>query len=370
MNVYDDNRIVMTLDAGGTNFVFSALQYGKEIIAPITMASNSGNLKKCLNTIISGFKKVEEELLPYHPVAISFAFPGPADYTRGIIGDLPNFPSFKGGVALGPMLEEVFSLPTFINNDGDLFTYGEAMAGFLPEINEALQKKGIRKKYKNLFGITLGTGFGGGMVTNGKVFQGDNSASGEIWLMRNFRDSRLIAEEGVSIRAIKRYYQSEVEGAEQLTPEDIYGIAIGTKDGNREAALSAYARMATIIGESLANAITIFDSPVVIGGGISGASKILLPAIVDHLNSTIETEDGNKMPRLVSKAYNVEVAAEFKRFLNQKIKTVPVPFSDRSIRISEDKRIPIGLSRLGTSEAVGLGAYAFALSALKTHKLA
>jgi glucokinase len=65
-------------------------------------------------------------------VAISFAFPGPSDYPRGIIGDLGNLPCFRGGVALGPMLEDTFEIPVFINNDGDLFAYGEAIGGFLP----------------------------------------------------------------------------------------------------------------------------------------------------------------------------------------------------------------------------------------------
>ena len=52
------------------------------------------------------------------PVAISFAFPGPADYKRGIIGDLGNLPSLRGGIALGPMLEAEFGIPVFINNGG------------------------------------------------------------------------------------------------------------------------------------------------------------------------------------------------------------------------------------------------------------
>ena len=42
------------------------------------------------------------------PVAISFAFPGPADYEHGVIGDLPNFPAFCGGVALGPFGRKVW----------------------------------------------------------------------------------------------------------------------------------------------------------------------------------------------------------------------------------------------------------------------
>lgn len=57
-----------------------------------------------------------------------FRFPGPADYPNGIIGGwLPNFPSFRDGVALGPFLQEKFGVPVFINNDGDLFAYAFAL---------------------------------------------------------------------------------------------------------------------------------------------------------------------------------------------------------------------------------------------------
>ena len=95
----NDNRIVMTLDAGGTNLVFSAIRGGREIVTPITLPSCACHLDQCLGQLLTGFTHVSEQL-PEAPVAISFAFPGPADYPAGIIGDLPNFPSFRGGVAL------------------------------------------------------------------------------------------------------------------------------------------------------------------------------------------------------------------------------------------------------------------------------
>jgi glucokinase len=66
-----------------------------------------------------GFYRIRENL-PEPPVAISFAFSGPADYPEEIIGDLPNFPSFWGDAALGLYLEELFGLPVFITNDGTL----------------------------------------------------------------------------------------------------------------------------------------------------------------------------------------------------------------------------------------------------------
>ena len=60
-----------------------------------------------LATLVEGFMAVKSKLSE-KPVAISFAFPGPADYPNGIIGDLPNLPAFRGGVALGPFLENRF----------------------------------------------------------------------------------------------------------------------------------------------------------------------------------------------------------------------------------------------------------------------
>lgn len=350
----------MTLDAGGTNFVFTALQGGKEILEPVVLPSHSQDLDLCLKTLIKGFEVVKSKLSAA-PVAISFAFPGPADYKNGIIGDLPNFPSFRGGIALGPMLESIFRLPVLINNDGDLFAYGEAMAGILPEINRNLKEKNIKKEYKNLFGITLGTGFGGGVVINNQLCDGDNSAGGEIWLMRNFRNTKVFAEEGVSIRAVQRVYKEETGIAGTLSPKEIYDIAVGEKEGHKVAALKAFEEMAIVIGESLCNAITLIDGIVVIGGGIAGAAKLILPKVVEHMNGTIENLKGEKLPRLVSKVYNIEDAASLVDFTDWETHRVRVPFSDQQVPYNQEKRIGVGLSRLGTSRAISLGAYTLAL---------
>ena len=182
-NMEKEDRIVMTLDAGGTNLVFSALQNGREIVEPIRFPSVTDDLEACLATLRRGFEAVKQQV--GNPVAISFAFPGPADYRAGIIGDLPNFPAFRGGVALGPFLEEAFGIPVFINNDGNLFAYGEAMAGILPEINQKLEQMGNPRRYRNLLGVTLGTGFGGGMVANGELVLGDNQMAGYLWCQRH-----------------------------------------------------------------------------------------------------------------------------------------------------------------------------------------
>ena len=100
-----DGRIVMTLDAGGTNFRFSAIRAGQLLSIRSASPAKADNLTRCLGNIVEGFSRVRSHC-PAPPVAISFAFPGPADYPAGIIGDLGNLPGFRGGVALGPMLED------------------------------------------------------------------------------------------------------------------------------------------------------------------------------------------------------------------------------------------------------------------------
>jgi len=239
-NYPDHSKIVLTLDAGGTNFVFSAMQNGIAIVEPYTQPSNGTDLKKCLESIITGFECVVKKLKE-KPVAISFAFPGPADYPNGIIGDLGNLPAFKGGVALGPMLKNHFNIPVFINNDGDLFAYGEALGGILPEINQELEKAGSSKRYKNLIGITLGTGFGAGVVINNQLLSGDNSMSTEVWLLSNRRMGNMNAEEGVSTRAIISNYKHESgEKSTGLMPYDIAQIAKAKLPGDATAAQKAF----------------------------------------------------------------------------------------------------------------------------------
>ncbi len=364
MSYENDNRVVLTLDAGGTNFVFSAVKGNKEIINPVKLPSRGDNLNLCLNNIKAGFHKVINSMQE-NPVAISFAFPGPADYPNGIIADLYNLPGFKGGVALGPMLEEIFKVPVFINNDGNLFVLGEAVAGLLPWVNNLMSKSDHPKYFKNLFGITLGTGFGGGIVIDGDMLSGDNSAAGEIWIMRHKLDKDNYAEEGVSIRAVKRFYQEFSGISPDITPEprEIYDIAKGNKPGTKEAAVKAFAKMGEIAGDAIANAITLIDGLVVIGGGLAGAADFFLPEIVAELNCKI----GGKQ-RLEVKAFNLEDKKQLTDFVKGKYGKILIPGSSKTITYDPLARIGVGISRLGTEKAVSIGAYVFALKELDKQK--
>ena len=325
----NDQRIVLTLDAGGTNMVFGAMKGGEFIVEPLTLPAHSDTLDLCLDTMVTGFRTIIEKL-GEKPAAISFAFPGPADYPNGIIGGyLPNFPSFRDGVALGPFLSRTFSVPVFINNDGDLFAYGEALGGILPETNAKLEAAGSSKRYHNLIGYTFGTGFGVGIVVNGQLNRGDNSCVETFCLPH--KDNRDM---------------------------------IGRIPGDAEAAKKTFAEIGAAAGDAMATAATLTDGLIVIGGGVTASHKYFMPALLAALRGKIHTFKGEETGRIQSKVYNLDEPEEFEAFAKGDQQKLKVYGYDEEVIYDPQKRIGIAISKLGASKAISVGAYTFALGQL------
>lgn len=360
----NDNRVVVTLDAGGTNFVFGAMRGCEFITEPVTYPSNADNLDKCLATMVKGFREIIAKL-DEKPVAVSFAFPGPADYPNGIIGGyLPNFPSFRDGVALGPFLENEFGIPVFINNDGDLFAFGEALCGALPEINGKLREAGSAKRYRNLLGYTFGTGFGIGMVINGKLNRGDNCCVETFCLPHKGRPD-IIVEEGVAIRAVRRVYgERSGHGDHAFEPKEICEIADGTRQGHREGAIGSFATFGETAGHAIATAAQLVDGIIVLGGGITAARHHIMPSLMKELRSSLSTLGGESVRRVQMEVFDLDNEAEFAAFARGNRRSIPVPGTDRTVEYDNMKRIGVAISKLGASKAISAGAYAFALSEL------
>jgi glucokinase len=354
-DLFNDPRVVMTFDAGGTNFVFSAMQRGMEILEPITLPSHADDLSRCLNTIRKGFDHVISRL-DRPAEAISFAIPGPTDYFNGVVGDLKNLPGFRGGVPLGKILEKEYRIPVYMNNDG----------GFLPEVNRIMESAGNPKRFRNLVGLTLGTGFGGGFVSNGVLLSGDNSIASEVWIMSGSITPSRNAEEEVSIRAVIRNYLSAAKLGKNpgLTPKDIFEIASGSLDGNRDAAIYAFESMGRHLGDVVANLVSLFDGLVVIGGGIAGADRYFMPALMKELENRFDFRHHDPIPRVIQKVYNLN-EEEGKRGLSEIMgKYIEVPGTSEQIYYDPVPKTGIGTSRIGTGRAIALGAYAFALNRL------
>jgi glucokinase len=357
--------LVLTLDAGGTNFVFTAVRNGEIIGETVTLPSMAGELQACLDQITGGLQEVHNRNARA-AAAISVGFPGPADYRNGIIGDCNNLPSFRDGVALGAYLEKHFDLPVVIRNDGDLFAYGEALAGLLPEMNQALEENGSPMRYRNLLGVTLGTGLGAGIVVNDQLLEGDNGSAAEIWALRSklHRDSPV--EEDVSIRALKRVYAeiARMPVEEAPDPAAIASIARHEQKGHSAAAREAYRRFGEALGDAIANAITLLDGLVVLGGGLSASADLFMPAVLAELKSQFQTREGARAPRTLMHAFNLGDDTDRRSFLAHKVRDVAVPGSDARVTYDPMKRIGIGVSRIGTSRAVAIGAYHVALAAM------
>lgn len=363
-----DNRIVATLDAGGTNLVFGAMRGCEYITEPITLPSQADNLDLCLDAIVKGFTAVFAGL-EEKPVAISFAFPGPADYPAGIIGGfLPNFPSFRHGVALGAFLEDKFGRPVFINNDGDLYAYGEATGGILPEINRRVAEAGGHKVYKNLVGFTFGTGLGIGEVINGQLNTGNNSCV-EAFCLRHRNRPSIIAEDGASIRAVTREYANiSGQDASKLTPYDIFLIAEGRQPGNQAAAMKAFELFGSVAGDVFATAATLLDAIIVVGGGLTGAMKYIKPSLLREMRSTLSTLKGESVSRVQPQVFDLDSDNDFALFAKGNPIEITVPGTSHKVIYERSKQTGVATSKIGASKAISIGAYNYALSQIDNHQ--
>ena len=167
-----------------------------------------------------------------------------------------------------------------------------------------------------------------------------------------------------------RHYRElahDPRAAEYTDSYDIYRIADGTLDGDKEAALKAFDRFGEAAGYAIAQAACILDGIIVLGGGVSKAAKFYMPALLREVRADMHTLDGRTMPRVPSYVYNLEDPQEFEQFVHGQTKEIEVHGTGRRIRIDTQRRLGITLSQLGTSRATAIGAYCFALHALDTN---
>jgi glucokinase len=91
---------------------------------------------------------------------------------------------------------------------------------------------------------------------------------------------------------------------------------------------------------------------------------LFLPALVDEMNKPLNKLDGEPLCRMEVQAFNLEDVGQKVQFLTGEARMVLIPGTLRSIAYDPLKRTGVGISHLGTSKAVAIGAYTFAL-----HKL-
>lgn len=150
------------VDLGGTN-IRAGLIDGLSIIKKVKVKCPAdGSCEEVIETVAG---LIEEVMCPEVEV-IGIGVPSVVDTRRGIIYNVANIPSWVE-VHLKDILEERFGVTVNINNDSNCFTLGESRFG-----------KG--RGYKDMIGVTLGTGVGSGVIIDGKLYEGRNAGAGEV----------------------------------------------------------------------------------------------------------------------------------------------------------------------------------------------
>jgi glucokinase len=157
-----DNQKIMGIDIGATKIHIGIVQDGNiinEVKLPTSSQAPEGQV---IAEIISGIG----QLIEPDVTGIGIGVPGLVDEENGIVHDVQNIPSWKE-VHLKNHLEAHFKKTVYITNDANTFVLGEKIYG-------------KAKKFKNVIGITLGTGFGTGIVIDNKLYSGTLSSAGEL----------------------------------------------------------------------------------------------------------------------------------------------------------------------------------------------
>jgi len=254
------------------SFASSKLRKGKKkIIKRIELPTQA---KKTKQIVLKNIFHAVEGLWTKNIEAIGIGVAGQVDYKKGLVLRAANFsPSFSN-VPLGKILNRKFKVPVFIDNDAHLFTLAESVYG------EA-------QKHKFVIGITLGTGIGGGIVINKKIYRGMNNAAGEVGHMiidTSSLKTKLRCgcgkgnhwEAYASGQAMVKLYK-HFTGRNQNT----FKIEEEAKGGG-EIARTVINIMVDFLAQGLANIIHILNPEIIaIGGGLSRVDILISPAIYE-----------------------------------------------------------------------------------------
>lgn len=150
------------VDLGGTN-VRAALVDDANIIRT---EKASCPAKGTQEEVIEAIAALIETLICDEVTSIGIGVPSVVDTVKGIVYNVANIPSWQE-VHLKEIFEKRFGIPVHVNNDANCFSLGESHFG---------QGRG----YKDVVGITLGTGVGSGIIINGHLYEGRNAGAGEI----------------------------------------------------------------------------------------------------------------------------------------------------------------------------------------------
>lgn len=271
-----ENFVYAGIDIGGTNIKFGLVADDGKVLyreqRPTLVEKGPEPLMHLVTNISESllYYAAEED---YQVRWLGVGTPGAVDNRKGkVIGCSPNIKGWEG-MEIGRILHERLNLPVFVDNDVNAMALAET-------------RFGAAVGYKSVVCITVGTGVGGGVILDGKLWRGANYAAGElghISIDMNGPQCRCgnngCVEAYCSSNAIIRRATAKLNnGITQIFEEVLDGsldnlnikklFAAAKKED--EIALEVLRETAAYLGRGLAGVVNLFNPEiVVIGGGVA-----------------------------------------------------------------------------------------------------
>ncbi|MCM3586339.1 ROK family glucokinase [Mesobacillus maritimus] len=277
------------VDLGGTTIKMAFINFYGEILHKWEIPTDVSNEGKNITTDIAN--SIDEKLSEVgktksQVLGIGIGAPGPVNLDNGNIYEAVNL-GWKEEYPLKSLLESETTLPVVVDNDANCAALGEMWTG-------------AGNGAGDIVCVTLGTGVGGGVITNGDIVHGKSGAAGEIGHITSIADGgapcncgktgcleTIASATGIVRMAMEELKQSKLNGRlrsifneeGKVSAKDIFDAA---RDGDQLAS-TVVDKVAFHLGMALANiANTLNPEKIVLGGGVSRAGSILLDAVTEN----------------------------------------------------------------------------------------
>ncbi|MDY6863621.1 MAG: ROK family protein [Thermodesulfobacteriota bacterium] len=276
------------VDLGGTNIRVAAVESNGGIDNEISIPTRSKRgREKIISDIVHLCKQIMERKSG-KITAIGFGIPGALKLKEGIVTYSPHLPDWKN-FPVKEYLKKDLNLPIVIENDANTAAMGEKW-------------QGAGQGFSNLCCLTLGTGIGGGIILDNKIWRGSQGFAGEVGHMTIKYDgilcpcgNRGCLEAYASGSAIKRIAAEKLKNRgdsilkkpflqnnDFINPEVVYHAA----QNDDKTAIDIFREMGRYLGIGIVNITNLLNLDLmIIGGKVGAAWEFFYPALSKELNS-------------------------------------------------------------------------------------
>lgn len=261
------SETVIGIDLGGSAIKLGQFDWKGTCLSALTVPTPQPARPEAVLAVMTS---AIHQLDPAHKtVAIGVGTPGPADATGRIARVAINLEGWHD-IPLADWLESKTGKPTILANDANCAGMGEYWLG-------------AGRPFRHLILLTLGTGVGGAIILDGKLFVGHEGTAGELGLITLNPDgpdcnsgNNGSLEQYASVRAIRRRTGLEPrELARRARADDPEALAFW----------QAYGRD---LGAGIASLVYVLTpEAVVIGGGVSASSEFFFPSLWSELERRV-----------------------------------------------------------------------------------